>query len=206
LASHTRFAFVIENTVPKKTRKTLRKQISELAKTNPFEAVLLASRGRIFSQLETDLCLFHELQERNSAMEHGDMSSFEKYMKECGKMSDREIELYRQAISKSFQEYRARIANMVIDLIIRRDSVKIREIADSLDLLRKGTPNQDSLRQEILSHQVAFSELKMQIKISEWAELLNWNKDDCENGHPHLRRILTELHIPYIRVRRTKKS
>lgn len=183
-------------------RKTLAKQIRELAKTDTFAAAMLAERGKQFSEIETLLNLYYnELQEFRK-IKAGKKTKTEEVLEDSPDWTKEHAAKHRAEIPKTLQKFAIQISQMLIDAVSARDSGKIIEIADAVDFLKtrdSATDKQksaDPWRANILSNKRMLEQSGEQWKIGEWAKILDWPDEDKENGFPHLRRLLKELGAP----------
>jgi hypothetical protein len=168
-------------------------QIRALAETDVFEAINLASRGKMFSQLENLLNHYYETVLRVGKIQAGQKSEMEEISGRHQDLVKWDASAEHASLQKHFKEIRSQIAQMVMDAIDSRNTDKIFELAKAVEFLREFEPGGDPIRARILLQK----HLGHQWTISELAKLIDWPDGDRENGFPHLRRLCKELNYQF---------
>jgi hypothetical protein len=176
----------------------LAKQIRELAKNEVFAAAMLAERGKVFSHIETLLSLFYKNLEPWRKVQANEITPYEETMKKWSGSSwnEEESKRHRTLIIQSHMNFVNELAQIFIEAIENKDSSKVREIADAIDLLKKEIKSQDPWRSKILMEKHLLISWKENRSIGQWAKILGWPQADADNGFPQLRRLLKELDAP----------
>lgn len=178
------------------TRRTLAKQIRQLAQTDALAASLLAERGKQFSEIETLLYLYYETLEQFRKIKAGQKTTDEKLLATGAGWTKEQIAEYRSTTSDSIQNLAFQISQILIDAIGAHDSGRIMEIANAVDSLKTKRPVADSWRSKILMNRHILERRHKQWTIREWAKFIGWPDRDKNEGFTQLRRLLKELDAP----------
>lgn len=186
------------------------KEVSELAKTDTFEATLLAVRGRRFTEIETLLSLYYQTLREFRKIESGQKTSMELIYADDTPRDKEIVSKSRGLIPKTLQDLAHQISQVLIDAINSRDASKAFEIAEAIDFLKTFKPSGDPIRYLLLALKGVLQDEGEKWKIGKVALFVQWPVEDKAHGYPGLRRICKELDFPLEstprQIRRRKRA
>lgn len=174
--------------------------------------MLLATRGRRFSAIETVLNLFHDTLEQWRQINSGEKTITQKVLEDAGQWTPKFIAEYHAYIQKSLADLSKQIGQVAVGAAVARDPAKVYELADAIKFLGTFRPHGDRIRQRLLElksldrEKVLKSGTGKQWTIREVARLVEWPRVKSPDGFARLRRLCGELNFPLVPIKTSKQK
>jgi hypothetical protein len=171
-----------------------------LADTNLGAAVLLAERGRPFTEIEN--LIDHYLQIGRVAQEpEFNQAKAIQVLRFYVGLTFKQLESAdTMTMNKAFEKVSIKLAQTFLDAVSRGDSKKIIEMARAVEMLKKhhlsSATRSDAYRRKILMLRDSASVKGAKWPIRLLAKIIRWPHTGKDDGFSQLRRICKELNFP----------
>jgi hypothetical protein len=175
-------------------RPKLPGRIRELASKDVVAAMLLARRGREFSEIERMLSFYYETLEKFERIQSGKKTREQELMEDHWPKDM--VAGYPGMIQKLFREAQFRLYCIFLTALNERDSGKIFEIGKAIEFLKTFKESGDRYRAFILTEKHLLDQTGEKWPIRRLAQMIGWPMKKSANGFFTLRRMAKELNFP----------
>jgi hypothetical protein len=177
-------------------------RIVELAKKDFLAALLLATRGVEFTEIQTMLQLYYGSNHELSQTKSGIKTEIQKLLENevdasGGKIWTQEmINLQRLSLQKNIKDLTDQLCRIFLNAVNAGDSKKINEIADAIEFLKTFKKLGDKYRADILTWKEILDKKGEKWPIRRIAKAISWPDMSGTDGFKTVRRMCEELGFP----------